>query len=100
MSVFTTNIITVFNNLAANAHKRVRFGLIDDSEPTNWSTWLISPADNWFEIHLYGPFPASRIRSCEIEVTVPLSVSEKATLLGEGFIESTNGLFLLSEELT
>ena len=98
--MFRDSITAVFNNLDAIGHKHVRFGLIDDPDPTNWSPWLISPVDGWFEIELYGPFSASTVRSCEIKVTVPLSGSERASLINEGFTESADGVFSLGDEMS
>lgn len=84
----------MFTTLLHDVKRRIRFRLVDDIEPTNWSHLLTSPTDGYYEIKEYGPFSISKIEYCEIEILPELASSFRQSLADEGFLEEAPGRFI------
>jgi hypothetical protein len=48
---------------------KVRVKLLNDDEPSEWSTWLTNPVHGYFELDQYGPVLIKDIEWLEIRVS-------------------------------
>ncbi len=50
------DFLSTMQRILKKGQGRVRVKLTHESEPTGWSSWIISPVPGYLEIERYGPF--------------------------------------------
>jgi hypothetical protein len=69
-----TDLLSALQRLLEGRKGLIRVKVTHESEPTDWSSWIIRPAEGYFEVDKYGPFLLRETEWFEIK---PLSFDDQ-----------------------